>query len=108
MKKQIARPLSESHLQRIGVLGLRAVSYLHEAVACANGTTEWLPRDIIGADGKTLVVHRKADDVYTIDGWEPWHDGMFGGRYASIHNALAWVERAIDIRAGRASNFLGR
>ena len=30
---------------------------------------------------------------------------MFGGRCTNIHNALAWVERARDICAGRATHF---
>lgn len=68
----------------------------------------WLPRDIVGKDGKTLIVYRHASDgVYAIDGWEPWHDGAYGGRYQSVQAAFAWVERAIAVRAGIATDFRG-
>lgn len=89
-------------------LGLNTVTYLNVAVTCEDGVSRWLPRDLIGQDGKTLIVHRKADDHYDIDGWEPYHDRMFGGRYPNFESALAWVHRAMDIRAGKAENFLGR
>lgn len=100
-----------SHLARIDKLGLRTVSYLNKFVPCRVGDdetrNEWLPRDIIGLDGKTLIVWREIDRDYSIAGWVPWHDDMFGGRYPSIHSALNWVERAIAIRAGTAKDFLG-
>lgn len=94
------KPLQPSHHERIAALGLRVVSYRN--VAQGN---EWLPRDMLGP--ATLVIYRKADEYYSIDGWEPWHDGMFGGRYKDIRNALAWVERAVAVRAALASDFLG-
>lgn len=94
-----------SHLARISVMGLRTVSYRNVSQRYDDGSDEWLPQDIIGLN--TLIVYRISDDRYSIAGWEPWHDGMFGGRYSDIHNALAWVQRALDIRAGRAIDFLG-
>ena len=109
-------PLPPSHLIRIMELGLNTVSYRDEAVTCllppdlhggATTRNEWLPRDILGEDGKTLILWREADRNYSTPGYEPWHDGMFGGRRSSIHSALEWVQRAKDIRAGKARDFLG-
>lgn len=88
-------------------LGLRCVCYLNEAVECLDGTCRWLPRDLIGVDGKTLVIFRHADRDYAIDGWAPWHDGMFGGRYNSISAALNWVRIAKGVRAGTIQDFMG-
>lgn len=83
----------------------RVVSYLRTTTPDGKN---WLPRDIIGKDGKTLIVYRlAADGEYRIDGWEPWHDGMFGGRRENVQSAFAWVERAIAVRAGTAKDFLG-
>lgn len=111
IKARNVETLPASHLIRADELGLRAVSYLNVSrrVHFSDGEQreEWLPRDLVGGDGKTLIVWRHLDGSYAIPGWEPWHDGMFGGRYADILNALAWVERARDVRAGRAKDFLG-
>lgn len=108
-RKVASRPvLPASHLARIKDLNLNTVSYLNTAIkAIRDGEErqEWLPRDIIGPDGKTLIVYRSKDSDYLIDGWETWYDGMFGGRFETILSALAWVERAQDIRAGRAKDF---
>jgi len=92
---------------QITALGLRATCYLNVSVICDDGANLWLPRDLIGDDGKTLIIYRPADSSYSIDGWEPWHDGMFGGRRDRIGNVLAWVARAKAVRAGTASNFRG-
>ena len=83
------------------------ISYLN-ATMIDGERVYWLPRDIIGTDGKTLIVYRKADDTCRIDGWEPWHDGMFGGRRENVESAFAWVQRAKDMRAGKAKDFLLR
>ncbi len=89
-------------------LGLNVITWLNIAVMCEDGVSRWLPRDLIGSDGKTLIVYRsKTDGVYSIDGWEPHHAGMNGGRYESFESALNWLKRAQDIKAGRAENFLG-
>lgn len=88
-------------------LGLNVVSHRHEAIECDDGVRRWLPRDLIGRDGKTLIVYREIDREYSIAGWEPWHDGMFGGRYPTISSALHWVSVALDVRAGRRSDFRG-
>ncbi len=101
-------PLPASHLQRIKDLGLYVVSYRNESRLVVDGS-EWLPRDLIGKDGKTLIVWRPAgpDSGYDVAGYHPWHDGMFGGCYPEIHNALAWVECAIGVRNGTRKDFLG-
>lgn len=89
---------------------LTVIAYLREAVPDPNGlgASYWLPRDLIGNDGKTAIIYRLASDgEYSINGWEPWHAGMFGGRYENVANALAWVDRAIAVKAGKARDFLG-
>ena len=98
----------ESHGMWAQALGLRAICYLNTAreVRYEGGTrSEWLPRDLVGRDGLSVVIYHKADDHYAIDGWEPWHDGMHGGRNVDILSALAWIERAKAIRAGTAKDF---
>ena len=94
-------PLTRQDIYDLGPMGLRVVSYQREA---CDGF--WLPRDMIGADGKTLI-RWETDDGYAFHGWSPWHDGMFGGRYQALGSALAWVRRAREVRAGTAANFLG-
>lgn len=112
-RRKVETPqLPPSHLIRAQELGLREISFQNKAVEVqiAPGETrrEWLPQDLIGLDGKTVIIYRLANDGnYSIDGWEPWHDGMWGGRRENIHNALAWVERAKAVRAGTAKDFLG-
>jgi hypothetical protein len=65
-----------------------------------------IPKDTIGTDGKTAILWRDGGDGnYSIDGWEPWHAGMFGGRYEHMASALGWLERARAIRAGTATTF---
>ena len=105
-------PLPRSHLDRIKAMGLTVICYSNVCITVepwANGeprSAEWLPRDLVGDAGKTVIIFRPANDGnYYVAGWEPWHDGMFGGRCTNIHNALAWVERARDICAGRATHF---
>lgn len=108
--KPVALP--NSHLEYLHNMNLTVVSYLNDSckVCCHDGSerNEWLPRDIVAADGKSLLVHRAIGDThnaYSIAGWDCWHDGMFGGMYASIHSALAWIETARDIRAGKRNTF---
>lgn len=99
--------LPPSPYRIIDELELRVVyHHVHKKIATREGT-QYLPRDLIGTDGKTLVIWRAADDRYHFDGWDVWHDGMGASRYESIFNALAWVRRAKEIRAGRAQDFLG-
>ncbi len=107
--KTLPSPLPESHLRRAQALGLRAVCYLNTSREVADGSREWLPRDLIGDDARSLIVWRPAgeDSGYGVAGYHPWHDGMFGGCYPEIHNALAWIERAKAVRAGTARDFLG-
>lgn len=109
--KIVAPSLPASHLIASDKLGLRVVCYLDKAVLVrledGEERNEWLPRDLVGRDGNSLIVYREPDRHYSIAGWEPWHDGQFGGRRESILSALAWIERAKDVRAGRADSFLG-
>lgn len=88
-------------------LGLTTVSYLHEAVECDDGVLRRLPRDLIGVDGMSLIVFRESDSEYSFAGWCPWHDGMFGGRYMDIGQALNWVRTAKKVRAGTVADFRG-
>jgi hypothetical protein len=88
-------------------LGLTVVSYLHESIECNDGVSRWLPRDLIGRDGKSLIVFRSADREYSINGWCPWHDGMFGGRCQTISSALHWIKTAKGVRAGTIADFRG-
>jgi hypothetical protein len=90
-KKAEVPTLPQSHLIKIDRLGMRTVAYLSTFVATAAGRNEWLPRDIIGNDGKSLVIYREGGD-YHFAGWEPWRDGHFGGRYETILGALAWFD----------------
>ena len=110
-KKKLFPPTPASHLERLDAMDLHVVSYLNQSITVTAGQgdqrNEWLPRDIIGTGGKDLIVWREPDKSYSIAGWEPWHDGLFGGRKQSIHAALNWIQRARDVRAGTAKDFLG-
>lgn len=111
MTKRLKIERKPANFQRIAQeLGMTVVSYRNLAVICDDGANLWLPKDLVGKDGKTLIVFRGAgpESGYAVDGYHPWHDGMFGGCYPEINAALAWVERAKDTRAGRAADFLGR
>lgn len=114
MAKRKSKPATDSRpgnfLAATDALGLRAISYRRgpgTALECRDGQRRCLPRDLIGTDGKTLIVFREADHDYSIAGYEPWHDGMFGGRRESIESALAWVQAAREVRAGTRASFLG-
>lgn len=98
-RKPATNPITLDDVQRLNILGLRVVSFQHQA---KDGL--WLPRDIIGMDGKTLI-RWDTDDGYAFHGWAPWHDGMHGGRYETLGACLKWVQCAVDIRAGRATTF---
>lgn len=105
------RVLPPSHLSRIDAMKLQIVSFLDESADIMRESEthrEQLPADIIGDNGKTLIVYRHAGDKrngYSISGWDVWRDGMFGGMNQSIHSALGWVERAREIRAGLRDHF---
>jgi hypothetical protein len=97
--------VTQADYQRMDTIGIRIV--WHQAVAEAG---YWLPGDMIGTDGKTLIRWHPAGQgpvAYGVDGWHTWHDGMSGGCYTHVSSALAWVERARDIRAGLKETFLG-
>lgn len=98
-------PIDGATLTRIGDMGLVVVSWRK---VIANGY--YLPEDMIGRDGKTMIIWRAARDhnaTYAFDGWHPWHDGMFGGCRATLASALAWVQCARDVRAGIVADFRG-
>lgn len=88
-------------------LKLRVIRHGREAVTCNDGIPRFLPLDMIGTDGKTVIIYRRKDGDYDFPGWEPWHDGMNGGRYRRVTEALHWVQLAHDVRAGRRADFRG-
>ena len=91
--------------EMIGDLKLRVISCSNTVTVCNDGMPRYLPRDLVGRDGRTVVIWREKDRSYSIAGWEPWHDGMFGGRHETIGQALGWVKTAKDIRAGKRDHF---
>lgn len=106
-KKQITE-LSPDFQIVIDEMELTVTCYLDEAIEVTGGRQLWLPADLIGKDGKTLITYRHVGDKrnsYSASGWFPYHDHMHGGMHTTIHAALAWVQRARDIRAGRADHF---
>lgn len=103
--KTVAAPAPIDFTILIKELGLRVVSYLPGAEVMVGDRILALPRDLVGCDGKSLLVHRVADRDYAIDGWCVEHDGMFGGRYPDINNALCWLRTAHDVRAGKRDTF---
>jgi hypothetical protein len=94
-------------IQRAEAMGLNVIGHMNMTEDAGGGIRHWLPQDMVGRNGKTLIVFRPASQHsgYSIDGWFPSHDGMHGGCHESPHGALAWVQRAMDIRAGRAKDF---
>lgn len=96
-----------NHLLWADKLGLRTITYLNQSVETDDGRRCWLPKDLIALDGASCVLWRPADREYDFDGWQPEHTGMFGGRYRTIGQALAWLERAAAIRAGVETDFRG-
>jgi hypothetical protein len=75
---------------RCEALGLTVVSYQN-----TSRDGYWLPRDIIGNDGKRLAVFRVKGDPanrYSFDGWDTWAGGQFGGTYETPEGALGWFE----------------
>ena len=74
-------PLPRSHLDRIKAMGLTVICYSNVCITVeprANGeprSAEWLPRDLVGDAGKTVIIFRPANDGnpnpnLTIDGIE--------------------------------------
>lgn len=112
--KTIMTPaLPASYGERLREMKMRVISYRNEAapvMSSAGERNEWLPRDIVAEDGKSLIVFRykgdKAND-YAFDGWDCWHDGSFGGMRNNLHSALTWIERARDVHSSAASDFRG-
>lgn len=93
---------------RAAACGLNTICYLPQAVECEDGVLRALPRHMIGKEGDRAIIYETADDTYDFAGWSPSHTSMFGGRRQSVESALLWMERAIDVRAGREKDFLGR
>lgn len=80
------------HVAWMSALGLAATCWLPTTVRVGERLLS-LPRDLVGSDGKTVIIHRAADESYDFAGWEPWHAGYHGGRYQEIGHALGWLER---------------
>ncbi len=78
---------------------LRAVSYF----SASNPN----PRDLIALDGSCCILWRPADRTYNFDRWEPEFSGWFGGPCRALESAFIWLDRARDIRDGKASDFRG-
>lgn len=85
---------------RMTALNLNPISFT--AQTTADGA-DWLPRDVLGVDGKSAIIHRGPDALYSFPGWEPYCDGSFGGRYQSFEGALAWMEWIRQEKQGRAA-----
>ena len=95
--------VTRDDMTRLDAMDIRVMVYRREVVG-----TIGVPKDMIGRDGVTAILWRSKDDPnYDFDGWEPWHDGMAGGRYKMLASALSWVQRARDVRAGKATDFRG-
>jgi hypothetical protein len=74
-------------------LGLVATCWLPDPPVKVGDRWLSLPRDLVGTDGKTVIIYRAASEPsYDFAGWEPWHAGHHGGRYAEIGHALGWLE----------------
>lgn len=89
-------------------MGLTTMRYRREASPPdADGKTWWIPEIVMGAN-LALIIWRAAGDSYAVDGWQPQLGAnTYGGRYESLTNALAWLQRARDVRDGKAKDFLG-
>lgn len=97
--------MTEKTHDSINALALTVMSYLHKTVTLGENCY-WVPENLIGKDGKTAILFQPSTTGnYRFDGWEPWHDGMFGGRVESLDSALAWVKRAREVRAGTEEDF---
>lgn len=89
-------------------LGLWEARWMNRAVRCDDGTWRYVPRDLVAFDGQAVILWRAAGDGgYDFDGWEPQLGHMHGGRRQKLESAFAWLRRARDVKAGRASDFLG-
>jgi hypothetical protein len=110
--------IEENLLARVNRMGLRVITYTNATTEPnANGTRYWIPRDCIARDARAGIIHRASNGdrrdlpgpAYDFDGWEPWADGpfgaMFGGRYRTFDAALGWLQRAFDVRDGKADRF---
>lgn len=106
-RKQLVDSRPEPFNPIIDSLGLRVVYHLvGSSIECNDGKRYTFPKHLIGEDGKTLVLWCTGGD-YSFGGWEPWHDGMNGGRYSGINEALNWVRVAKGVRAGTIADFRG-
>lgn len=113
-KLKIAEPvIPPSYHDRFAALGLRPMLSLpnsFNAPVMRDGEQgrEWLPQLLIGADRAILFLDKGATgNGYDFAGWQPFHLHRCGGLRADLHSALAWMERSLDIEAGRAKDFLG-
>lgn len=88
---------------RMGAMGLTVMSYQHRAEG-----GWWVPRDIAGPDLALILWREAGTGNYGFDGWAPQlGPHRTGGRYQSLGNALGWLQRARDVRDGKAADFGG-
>lgn len=88
---------------RMGEMELTVMSYQNRVEG-----GWWIPKHIAGADLALILWYEAGTGNYSGAGWEP-HLGahVHGGRHDSLGNALAWVQRARDVRDGKAADFRG-
>jgi hypothetical protein len=92
-------------------MGLEVMSYFNRTTGLdGEGRTYWIPEHIAGADG-AFILWRYATDPknnYKLDGWFPQiGPHIHGGFHSSITSALAWIQRARDVRDGKVKDFRG-
>ena len=96
-------------IQRTQDMGLTVMSYLDAStLPGADGRSYWYPR-ILAAPDLALIIWVPDDEGnYNFCGWEPQlGPHTFGGRRERLSSALAWVQRARDVRDGKVSDFRG-
>lgn len=96
-----APPEMGETVAEIEALGLTIHAWRDEA---RNGW--WIPRIAANADGY-IIWNDSGTRSYPFPHYEVSHKRMFGGAYRELHGAVSWMTRAVDIKTGRASNFLG-
>ena len=67
-----------------------------------------VPRHVAGSDFALILWCEAGTGNYRDAGWEPQlGPHVHGGRRASLGSALAWLQRARDVRDGKAADFRG-
>lgn len=105
----IERPIyTAADLDTYRAMNLTVMSYQNRAIPVYDEQSHWLPQHLMGADLALVLWCPAGTGNYNIDGWQP-QLGPFthGGRYPCLASALAWVQRARDVRDGKHSDFRG-